>query len=68
MKQLQARFCLALIDEIEALSKQMFCQFHHAIHKEQFAIFVCHGIQNSFVCATLITIEPILCIVYIYGQ
>jgi hypothetical protein len=29
MKQLQARFCLAFIDRIETLSKQMFCRFHH---------------------------------------
>jgi hypothetical protein len=25
MRQLQARFCLALVDRIELLSKQMFC-------------------------------------------
>ncbi len=29
MRQLQAQYCLAFIDGIEALSKQMFCQFHH---------------------------------------
>jgi hypothetical protein len=29
MRQLPAQFCLALIDRIETLSKQMFCQFHH---------------------------------------
>jgi hypothetical protein len=39
-----------------------------AIHKEQFAFFVYHGIQNSFVCGVLIIIEPIFYIVRIYGQ
>ncbi len=29
MKQLQARFCLALVNGIEVLSKQMFYRFHH---------------------------------------
>ncbi len=29
MRQLQARFYLALIDKTKALSKQMFCWFHH---------------------------------------
>jgi hypothetical protein len=36
--------------------------------KEQFAIFVYHDIQNSFICTTLIILEPIFYIVYIYGQ
>jgi len=37
-------------------------------YTEQFTFFECHGIQNSFVCAALIIIEPIFCIVCIYGQ
>jgi hypothetical protein len=38
--------------------------FTTAIHKKQFALFVCHGIQNRFACIALI----IFCIVCIYCQ
>ncbi len=38
MRQLQARFCLALVNETKALSKQMFCRFHHC-HTQK---TVCH--------------------------
>ncbi len=40
MRQLQARFCLAFVDGTKALSKQMFCWFHH-YHTQKTICLLC---------------------------